>query len=429
MATLSIVLKDKKKDGTYNIKFLMVHHTKPAYISTPYYVLKNQFHKGKVVKHDNATLYNNRLREKLTAYERKLDGISVPMENMTVQEIKKYLTTDVRIARPKLLHCIKAKMDECEKLYKEKVQQGRKASDKTFYSYQTLRNSLFEFLKPENLAPKEDQSPDFDAVDVYVDEVNVSFLKKYEQFLTEKGLQNGRWNKMKDLRAIFNEEINEGNVSADLYPFKKYNINKLRKQTEPNVLEREDLKMVLRTEPTDKDERNARKIFLLDFMLLGINPADLYQFGIGDTEIKNDRFCFDRSKTEVINSIKIEAEAQELLRELAGNELPLFFQERYSGHENFNKYTNKFLKRYASGIGIREFTLGCARYTWATMAFNDLDIDESTVDVALGHKTNKTVAGAHYIKKCRNKVDEANRKMIDYLQKLADPRYDEEESR
>lgn len=220
---------------------------------------------------------------------------------------------------------------------------------------------------------------------------------------------------MKDLRAIFNNEINEGNISAELYPFKKYNINKLRKQTEPRVLSVSDLKEIIFTPAQNPEEEFARKTFILDFMLLGINPADLYNFGINGTEIVDDRYNFDRSKTDVINSIKIEPEAQEIIEELAGKEKPLFFQEKYNTSSNFLKYTNKFLKRYAAFIGIHEFTLGYARYTWATIAYNNLDIDESTIDVALGHKTSKTVAGAHYIKKARTKVDEANRKMIDYL--------------
>ena len=105
----------------------------------------------------------------------------------------------------------------------------------------------------------------------------------------------------------------------------------------------------------------------------------------------------------------------QLIQALKGENKPLFFQEKYNTPQNFSKYTNKFLKRYAETIGIPEFTLGYARYTWATIAYNELDIDESTIDVALGHKTSKTVAGAFYIKKARTKVDEANRKMIDYI--------------
>ena len=413
MANIKIVLKNKKKDGTYNIQFDITQSQRHAYISTEYYVMPNQFKNGKVQKHDNATIFNNRLREKLTEYERKLDDIAVSIERMTALEIKNYLTTEKTTFQPKLFASIKKRMDELEHEYERKKEHGEKASNKTYMAYQTLRNSLFSFITSKQGA----QSPEseFEKADIYLETVDINFLKKYVDYLSEKGNTSSKWNYLKDLRAIFNNEINEGNLSPEYYPFKRYNINRHKKQIEPRVLSVAELKKIISTPAQNPEEEFARKTFILDFMLLGINSTDLYNFGINGTEIVDDRYNFDRSKTDVINSIKIEPEAQEIIKELAGKEKPLFFQEKYNNHENFYRSTNKFLKRYADSIGMPEFTLGYARYTWATIAYNNLDIDESTIDVALGHKTSKTVAGAHYIKKARTKVDEANRKMIDYL--------------
>ena len=347
MANIKIALKNKKKDGTCNVQFDITQNQRHAYISTEYYVLPNQFKNGKVQKHENATIFNNRLRERLTEYERKLDEISMSIDRMTALDIKNYLITEKTIFRPKLLDSIARKITDLKKEYDIKTQNGLKASPRTAESYVDLRRSLFRFLKPPRFEETGSIS-DFDKVDVYLDCVDVHFLKRYENFLTENGISNGRWNKMKDLRAIFNNEINEGNISAELYPFKKYNINKLRKQTEPRVLSVADLKEIIFTPAQNPEEEFARKTFILDFMLLGINPADLYNFGINGTEIVDDRYNFDRSKTDVINSIKIEPEAQEIIEELAGKEKPLFFQEKYNTSSNFLKYTNKFLKRYAA---------------------------------------------------------------------------------
>lgn len=411
MATIKTVLKNKKKDGTYNVQFDIWQNRQHAYISTDYYVLPNQFKNGKIQKHDNASIYNARLREKLTEYEKKLDTLVIKSESMTALEIKNYLIEESITFRPKLLESITRKINALKEEYRIKTQSGMKASPRTVEPYSDLRRSLFRFLKPVKFKETGSLS-DFDRVDVYLDTVDVHFLKRYEHFLTENGLSNGRWNVMKSLRAIFNNEINEGNISPEYYPFRKYNINKLKKQTEPRVIDTGTLRVIFSTPARNKDEELARKTFLLDFLLLGINPADLYNFEANEP---SGRYNFDRSKTDVINSIKIEPEAMQLIQALKGENKPLFFQEKYNTPQNFSKYTNKFLKRYAETIGIPEFTLGYARYTWATIAYNELDIDESTIDVALGHKTSKTVAGAFYIKKARTKVDEANRKMIDYL--------------
>lgn len=58
-------------------------------------------------------------------------------------------------------------------------------------------------------------------------------------------------------------------------------------------------------------------------------------------------------------------------------------------------------------------TMYWARYSWATYAA-DLDIPKDTISEALGHTYGAPVTGV-YIKYNRDKVDAANRKVIDYL--------------
>lgn len=52
------------------------------------------------------------------------------------------------------------------------------------------------------------------------------------------------------------------------------------------------------------------------------------------------------------------------------------------------------------------------RHTWGTLA-GELDIPKETIAQALGHATNSVTD--IYIKFNRNKIDEANRKVIDYV--------------
>lgn len=54
-----------------------------------------------------------------------------------------------------------------------------------------------------------------------------------------------------------------------------------------------------------------------------------------------------------------------------------------------------------------------ARHTWATIA-SELDIPDATISAALGHSINNPTT-AIYIDFNARKVDEANRKVIDYL--------------
>ena len=54
-----------------------------------------------------------------------------------------------------------------------------------------------------------------------------------------------------------------------------------------------------------------------------------------------------------------------------------------------------------------------ARHTWATLAA-ELDIPDETISLGMGHSTGNRVTNI-YINRNQKKVDEANRKVIDYL--------------
>ncbi len=56
-----------------------------------------------------------------------------------------------------------------------------------------------------------------------------------------------------------------------------------------------------------------------------------------------------------------------------------------------------------------------ARHTWATLAYGDLGVDIETISNALGHQSGKSVTMIYVRKKEYSKIDDANRRMIDYL--------------
>lgn len=61
----------------------------------------------------------------------------------------------------------------------------------------------------------------------------------------------------------------------------------------------------------------------------------------------------------------------------------------------------------------KKLTWYWARYSWATYAA-ELDIPKDTISEALGHSHGAKVTGI-YIKYNRDKVDAANRRVIDYV--------------
>lgn len=143
--------------------------------------------------------------------------------------------------------------------------------------------------------------------------------------------------------------------------------------------------------------------FLLSFYLIGINMADL--LALPKDCIVNGRLNYKRAKTGKNYSIKIEPEAQAIIDKYPGKSHLLSFAEKCSC---FRYNCNDLLNKIESGL-----TWYWARYSWANYAV-DLDIPKDTISEALGHKHGSTVTGI-YIKYSLDKVDEANRKVLDYF--------------
>jgi site-specific recombinase XerD len=143
--------------------------------------------------------------------------------------------------------------------------------------------------------------------------------------------------------------------------------------------------------------------FMLSFYLIGINMADL--LALPKDCIVNGRLNYKRAKTGKNYSIKIWPEAQAIIDKYPGKNHLLSFAENCSC---FRYNCNDLLNKLEAGI-----SWYWARYSWANYAV-DLDIPKDTISEALGHKHGSTVTGI-YIKYSTDKVDKANRQVLDYF--------------
>lgn len=143
--------------------------------------------------------------------------------------------------------------------------------------------------------------------------------------------------------------------------------------------------------------------FMLSFYLIGINMADM--LALPKDCIVNGRLQYKRAKTGKNYSIKIEPEAQAIIDKYPGKKHLLSFAENCSC---FRYNCNDLLNKLEAGL-----TWYWARYSWANYAV-DLDIPKDTISEALGHKHGSAITSI-YIKYSLDKVDEANRKVLDYF--------------
>lgn len=226
---------------------------------------------------------------------------------------------------------------------------------------------------------------------------------------------NARAIHMRNLRAVFNFAIDEGLTTW--YPFRKFHIKTIR--TAKRSLSVEELRSLF-TADVEPWQEQYLDFFKLSFMLVGINAADLLHLTPGS--MRSGRVEFNRSKTSRFYSLKVEPEAARLIEKYRGERHLVSFMDSRSDYLQFVRQCNHALKSIGThsrqglaptGVALfPELTTYWARHTWATIAAS-LDIPKETIAAALGHGGN-TVTDI-YIDFDLRKVDEANRKVLDWV--------------
>lgn len=250
------------------------------------------------------------------------------------------------------------------------------------------------------------------------EDINYAWLSDFDRFMEISGLsQNTRRIHFANIRAAVNDAYKRELTDAD--PFRRFRLK--TEKTVKRSMPIEELRQLF-DYPAEPHAVYYRDMFKLIFMLIGINTVDLY----GLKEItKEGRVEYKRAKTGRLYSIKVEPEALEIIEKYKGISALLNIADKYKDHRYFRRDTNDALrligevKRVGRG-GKKEYrplwpelTTYWARHTWATLAA-DLDIPDATISLALGHSGENRVTDI-YIKRNQNKVDEANRRVLDWV--------------
>lgn len=247
------------------------------------------------------------------------------------------------------------------------------------------------------------------------EDITKSWLVDFENFLARTACRNARNIHLRNIRAVFNDAIDDEITSN--YPFRRFKMK--YEQTKKRSLTVEQLRDFFNFTP----EPYAVKyldMFKLVFMLIGINVVDLANL----KDIENGRLEFRRAKTHRLYSIKVEPEALELIERLRGKNWLVHIRDLYTDHNDYTRHINRELQKIGGlerkGLGGKKIrtpmfpniTTYWARHSWATIAAS-LDIPKDTIAHALGHGNN-TVTDI-YIDYDQSKVDDANRRVLDWV--------------
>lgn len=227
-----------------------------------------------------------------------------------------------------------------------------------------------------------------------------------------------------EIRHLYNEALREYNTQYDKVipasPFESYKIPKHTPQTNNRVISEETLLKIFNFQGTRRVGM-ARDCYVLSFCLMGMNSVDMYEC----RDYRNGMLSYNRMKTKDRRSdnahieIKVPSIILPLMEKYKGDSRVFDFCKRYANSSNFNKHINKGLSIIASRLEVPKFDFYSARHTWASIARNKLGIDKYTIHEALNHASELDITDI-YIQKDYTNINNANAKVIQYIQSLLD---------
>lgn len=234
---------------------------------------------------------------------------------------------------------------------------------------------------------------------LYMREINVTFLDKYEVFLRSRGGTNvGIAVRMRSLRTIFNLAIPRDLIKQNLYPFHKYKISKLRGKRIKHALTISEIETFKGVDcEEDIQLINAKNYFLFSFYTRGMNFADMMRLRRSD--VNTDRITYVRAKTKGNFSFKIVPPVREILKFYDENRrdtnyvFPILLRDDLTPmqienrkHKILSQY-NKALKILADKAGIaKNITSYVARHCFA-MCLREKGVSIDIIGETLGHQS------------------------------------------
>ena len=383
-----------KPGNPCQLKIVIYSGGKSTYIQAGVKLLPHQWDEtsSRVVKHPNKVALNALLGQRMNEINQLIYDFTLTHPNPSVKELREMIEGHAAAAT--------APKEEPRNVFLPYMEKFMKRyHGRTLDLYKCTKKKVVAFMESEG------------HTNMTFEQMNKDWLFAFDSWLAVNApSQNSRNIHFRNIRAIFNDAIDEEVITC--YPFRKFKIKPVR--TKKRSFKVEVLRKIFNAE-LDGFERKYRDMFMLIFCLCGINVIDLCHL----KSIEDGRIEFERAKTGRHYSIKVEPEAMALIQKYKGKDWllnPLDTNANYRSYYmrlcNGLKVVKENLNKEDDGLVIENLTSYWARHSWATIAAK-LDIPKETIAAALGHGGN-TVTDI-YIDFDQEKVDDANRKVLDWV--------------
>lgn len=417
MPTFKAEIQNKRRDGTYNVRIRVTHNREVRRFSTNLYVTENEVTRGGKIKNTQVLDISEDIVSKCRAICNGLgmEVLDMPIDAL-VDKLKYYLTGGDTF-----------RLDFLE--YAE-----RKIPDKskgTVLIYKAAINALRRYVKEDSLD---------------ISDITVSFLRGFEAFIEKEPSRRGSNRKddkdaperkrgsravslyLSCIRALYNqakEEYNDedrGIINIPYSPFDRFKV-KGAGRTKKRAIPVETIQAIIdlpyvKEGARRKKENIAKDCFLLSFILIGMNSADLFNAPAA----KDNVLTYNRKKTEGRRDdraemrVRLESPAAFLLdkyKDPYGKRMFNFYL-LYANEKSFNRAINEGLKKIGEIVGVEDLTYYAARHSWATLARSaTVGVDKATVHEALNHADKEMKVTDIYIDRDWSVIWNANKKVLD----------------
>ncbi len=375
-------------NGTYPLVFQIIHSRRKKLIYSPFRVAGPEFDtvKEKVVYcKDRLTHREVRSINRWIIKERKkLNGLigelKKCMPDFTVADIAGYYEGQIRGEG------LFAFIDGCVRQKEELGKYGTAAA------YRSTRSSLLHFTGKEKMA---------------VSEVTPAFVRTYERHLLKSGVCcNTVSFYMRNLRAIYNQAVLEGEIEPAVNPFR--HVQTRPAKTVKRAMSRDHIRRLMQLPLEDVPDLNfIRNLFMFSFYARGMSFVDMVF--LKKENIKCNFIEYYRHKTRQLIRVSLTDKLKEIISRYQSDSdyiFPVIDESSYlSPYRQYRRALSKVerkLKLLGDRLGYEVgLTTYVARHSWATQD-KECGIPVSVISEGLGHTSEKTTR--IYLKEFDQKV-------------------------
>lgn len=390
MATINPVIIPERvlRNGTHKLRIAVRHKTKTAYIITRIILDEpGQLRNGKIVRHPEACILNKKLRKMMDIYEERLEKIR---------------NTDLYT---------------CEQL-RDIIKSGPDGEEVTFkgisgeyvsYLMSEGRNSYAKLMERSSRYFCE-----YCRGDIAMEDITPVLVRSFAESLKKPGRSKAYISTiLSHIKALINKAITNQMVSYSIHPFVSVKIpqSPVREVT----LSLESFVRIMNSKPDSKRKKMARDLFMISFMLGGMNLIDIMNVDFRDKEV---RYVRTKSAGRTQQENVISFDMPEGIERYAGGWMQpngkLDFGYKFTYH-NFSQYVSYAITDLAEELGIKErVVFYSARKCFAQFA-SDICMPDSVINYCLGHSDRSKGVIRYYTKIRSRQASICIKRVCDYV--------------